>query len=143
MDYSIILIIIFSYLVGSISGGVVIGKIKNIDIRTKGSKASGATNAFRTMGALFALSVLIIDVYKGYFVVQYIPQLLNNEKVYVKILAALGAIFGHVYPLYFKFKGGKGVGTALGTVSDGKTAVVKTDNKPSQIDQSNNVINFE
>ena len=68
MNYSIILIIIFSYLIGSISGGVIVGKIRNTDIRKKGSKAAGATNAFRTMGVMFALMVLIIDVYKESFV---------------------------------------------------------------------------
>ena len=63
MNISFILIILLSYMVGSISGGVLIGKIRNVDIRKKGSKAAGATNAFRTMGTLFALSVLIIDVF--------------------------------------------------------------------------------
>ena len=116
MNYSIILITIFSYLIGSISGGVIIGKIKNTDIREKGSKSSGATNAFRVMGAMFALMVLIIDIYKGYFAVEYIPYFLNNENLNVKALAGITCIVGHVYPLYFKFNGGKGVGTALGTL---------------------------
>ena len=117
MDYySIILIIISSYLIGSISGGVIIGKIKNTDIRKKGSKGAGATNAFRTMGTLFALLVLIIDVYKGYFAVEYIPYLLNNTDISMKALAGIMCIVGHVYPIYFKFKGGKGVGTALGAL---------------------------
>jgi len=115
-DYSIILIIISSYLIGSISGGVIVGKIKNTDIRKKGSKAAGATNAFRTMGTIFALTVLIIDVYKGYFVVEYIPSLLNNDTNTIKALAGIMCILGHAYPLYFKFKGGKGVGTALGAL---------------------------
>ena len=115
-DYSIILIIISSYLIGSISGGVIVGKIKNTDIRKKGSKAAGATNAFRTMGTIFALTVLIIDVYKGYFVVEYIPSLLNNDTNTIKALAGIMCILGHAYPLYFKFKGGKGVGTALGVL---------------------------
>tara|TARA_B100001250_G_scaffold106452_1_gene89726 strand:- start:643 stop:1281 length:639 start_codon:yes stop_codon:yes gene_type:complete len=114
--YSVILIAISSYLIGSISGGVIIGKIRNTDIRQKGSKAAGATNAFRTMGTIFALTVLIIDVYKGYFVVEYIPTLLNNDTDAIKALAGIMCILGHAYPLYFKFKGGKGVGTALGAL---------------------------
>jgi len=114
--YSVILIAISSYLIGSISGGVIIGKIRNTDIRQKGSKAAGATNAFRTMGTIFALTVLIIDVYKGYFVVEYIPTLLNNDTDSIKALAGIMCILGHAYPLYFKFKGGKGVGTALGAL---------------------------
>ena len=116
-DYSTILIIISSYLIGSISGGVIVGKIRNTDIRQKGSKAAGATNAFRTMGIIFALTVLIIDVYKGYFVVEYIPTLLSdNTDSSIKALAGIICILGHAYPLYFKFKGGKGVGTALGAL---------------------------
>ncbi|OUT40168.1 glycerol-3-phosphate 1-O-acyltransferase [bacterium] len=117
MTLSTLLIILISYLVGSISGGVIIGKIRNVDIRQKGSKAAGATNAFRTMGALFAISVLVIDVYKGYFSVYYIPLLFLDESTnIVKALAGFSAILGHVFPLFFKFKGGKGVGTALGTL---------------------------
>ena len=116
MSLSLILIIILSYMTGSISGGIIVGKFRNIDIREKGSNNAGATNALRTMGIAFALIVLFIDVYKGYFAANYIPYLLNENTNQAKILASLGAILGHVYPLYFKFKGGKGVGTALGTL---------------------------
>jgi len=116
MNLSILFIAIFSYMIGSISGGVVVGRLKNVDIRTKGSKAAGATNAFRTMGAIFALSVLIIDVYKGYFSTFYIPYLVGNETTFAKTVAGFSSILGHVFPIYFKFKGGKGVGTALGTL---------------------------
>ncbi len=115
---SLIFVILISYMIGSISGGVIVGKIKNVDIRKQGSKAAGATNAFRTMGTIFALSVLIIDVYKGYFATYYLPHLIlgENSTNTIKCLAGFSAIFGHVFPLYFKFKGGKGVGTALGTL---------------------------
>ena len=78
MNLSLLFIAIFAYLIGSISGGVIVGKLKNVDIRKKGSKAAGATNAFRTMGAIFALSVLLIDVYKGYFSTFYIPYFIGN-----------------------------------------------------------------
>ena len=114
MDTSLILIIILSYLIGSISGGVIVGKFRNVDIREKGSKAAGATNAFRTMGIMFALMVVIIDVYKGFFAAKYIPYFLNNSSIEMKLLAGVSCVIGHVYPLYFKFKGGKGIGTALG-----------------------------
>ena len=116
MNLSILFIALFSYLIGSISGGVVVGRLKNVDIRTKGSKAAGATNAFRTMGAIFALSVLIIDVYKGYFSTFYIPYFIGYETNFAKTVAGFSSILGHVFPVYFKFKGGKGVGTALGTL---------------------------
>ena len=114
MNASLILIIILSYLIGSISGGIIVGKFRNIDIRKEGSKAAGATNAFRTMGIMFALIVVIIDVYKGFFATKYIPYFLNNNSIEMQILAGISCVAGHVYPIYFKFKGGKGVGTALG-----------------------------
>ena len=114
MNASLILIIILSYLIGSISGGIILGKFRNIDIRKEGSKAAGATNAFRTMGIMFALIVVIIDVYKGFFATKYIPYFLNNNSIEMQILAGISCVAGHVYPIYFKFKGGKGVGTALG-----------------------------
>ena len=116
MNLSILIIAILSYLIGSISGGVIVGRIKNVDIRTKGSKAAGATNAFRTMGALFALSVLLIDVYKGYFSTLYLPYFFGEENILAKSIAGFFSIIGHVFPIFFKFKGGKGVGTALGTL---------------------------
>ncbi len=128
----IILVILLSYMIGSISGGIIIGKLKNIDIRKEGSNNAGATNALRTMGTAFAVIVLIIDVYKGYFATHYIPYLVfefypqeylqQSNDLYknlineLKVFAAISSIMGHVYPLYFKFKGGKGVGTALGTL---------------------------
>ncbi len=114
MNTSLILIIISSYLIGSISGGIIVGKFRNIDIRKEGSKAAGATNAFRTMGIMFALMVVIIDVYKGFFAAKYIPFFLNNNSIEMQLLAGISCVIGHVYPIYFKFKGGKGVGTALG-----------------------------
>jgi len=116
MNLSLILIIVLSYMIGSISGAIIVGKFKNVDIRKEGSNNAGATNALRTMGVAFALIVLFIDIYKGYFATNYIPFLLNENTDQAKILAAFASILGHVYPLYFKFKGGKGVGTALGTL---------------------------
>ena len=113
----LIFILTSSYLIGSISGGIIVSKIKNIDILNEGSKASGATNVFRTIGIASALVVLFIDVYKGYFAVKFLPQLFEFENLFTfQIIAGIGSIIGHVYPVYFKFKGGKGVGTALGTL---------------------------
>lgn len=113
----LIFILTSSYLIGSISGGIIVGKIKNIDILNEGSKASGATNVFRTIGIASALVVLFIDVYKGYFAVKFLPQLFEFKNLFTfQIIAGIGSIVGHVYPIYFKFKGGKGVGTALGTL---------------------------
>ena len=103
MNLNILFIAILSYLIGSISGGVIVGRFKNVDIRTKGSKAAGATNAYRTMGALFALSVLLIDVYKGYFSSFFIPYIFGNETIIGKTVAGFSSILAHVFPIFFKF----------------------------------------
>lgn len=107
-----------SYLIGSVSGGIIIGKLKNIDIRNHGSKNSGGTNAFRTMGFFFAILVLIIDLSKGFIASQYIPYFFNfsDSNILIKTLCGIFSILGHIYPIFFKFKGGKGVGTALGVL---------------------------
>ena len=67
--------IILSYLVGSISGSLFLGKLKGIDIRSMGSGNAGGTNAFRTVGPLFAFSVIIVDVLKGVMAVLFIYKL--------------------------------------------------------------------
>ena len=64
--------IIISYLIGSISGSMIIGKFKKVDIRSMGSGNAGGTNAFRTQGSLFALGVITIDIFKGFAATYYI-----------------------------------------------------------------------
>ena len=64
--------VIISYLLGSISGSMVIGKFKKIDIRNMGSGNAGGTNAFRTQGAIFAFGVITIDILKGFIAIYYI-----------------------------------------------------------------------
>jgi len=115
--------ILFSYLLGSISGSMVLGQIRGIDIRKMGSGNAGGTNAFRTIGPLFAFGVIIIDVLKGFLSVKYISSLdfissnmfLSYELI--QILCGVGAVIGHVYPLFYNFKGGKGAGTLIGIVA--------------------------
>jgi len=85
-----------------------------------GSGNAGGTNAFRTQGFVFALSVVIIDVLKGFLSAKYISDLKlvnlpywGNEELNL-LLCGIAAIFGHVYPIYHGFKGGKGAGAAMG-----------------------------
>ena len=113
--------IILSYLIGSISGSMVLGKIKGIDIREMGSGNAGGTNAFRSIGPLFALGVIIIDILKGIIAVYYVSNfefvsLINLSNEFMHVLCGIAAILGHVYPIYYKFKGGKGAGTMIGIV---------------------------
>ena len=77
----LLIIIFISYLLGSISGGMLMGKLKQVDIRKMGSGNTGGTNAFRTMGSKFALAVLFIDVIKGFIAVQFVSQLYLNKSL--------------------------------------------------------------
>ncbi len=114
--------IILSYLIGSISGSMVLGKIRGIDIRTMGSGNAGGTNAFRTVGSLFALGVILIDISKGIISVLFISNLSFYSPIdvsissYINVLCGAAAVLGHVYPLYYNFKGGKGAGTLIGVL---------------------------
>ena len=69
------MVIILGYLIGSISGSMLIGKLRGVDIRTMGSGNAGGTNAFRTIGARFAFGVILIDILKGIIAVLFISQL--------------------------------------------------------------------
>ena len=100
---------------------MLLGKLKGIDIRTMGSGNAGGTNAFRSIGPMFALGVIFIDVIKGIIAVLYISKLsfltqINISLDLISILCGVGAVLGHVYPIYYNFKGGKGAGTLVGII---------------------------
>ena len=117
--------LILSYLLGSVSGSMLMGKLKGTDIRKMGSGNAGGTNAFRTMGATFALGVLCIDVLKGFIAVKFVPFLklggiLTTNSIDIELLhivCGMGAVMGHVYPIYHGLKGGKGAGTMVGVLA--------------------------
>jgi len=120
----IILKIILSYLLGSLMGALILSKLLGgVDIRTVGSMSAGATNALRTRGKGFAAGVFIIDILKGLLAVILVANipwpgsaqtLLSIEGL--QVACGLAAFFGHLYPIYFGFKGGKGVATLLGVL---------------------------
>lgn len=111
---------IIAYLLGSISGSLVLGKFRGVDIRTSGSGNAGGTNALRTMGLGFALGVVLIDVGKGWLAVVWAAHLhlLGSDALLQYSIYSCGfaAILGHMYPVFFAFRGGKGAGTYLGTL---------------------------
>ena len=107
--------IIISYLLGSISGSMVIGKFKKVDIRNMGSGNAGGTNAFRTQGSIFALGVITIDILKGFIATYYIGMG-NGEISSLSLICGFAAVLGHIYPIYHNFKGGKGAGTLIGVL---------------------------
>ena len=107
----ILIVILFSYLSGSIPFGLILTKIfGDRDIRNIGSGNIGATNVLRTGNKFLAILTLLLDILKGYIPViiaqQYFPGLIQ--------LSCLLAFLGHVFPVWLKFKGGKGVATYLG-----------------------------
>jgi len=94
---------------------MVVGKFKKVDIREMGSGNAGGTNAFRTQGALFALGVIIIDIFKGFAATYYIG-IGYGEASFLCLACGFASVIGHIYPIYHGFKGGKGAGTLIGVL---------------------------
>jgi glycerol-3-phosphate acyltransferase PlsY len=108
--------IIFAYLCGSISSAIVVCRLAGIaDPRTQGSGNPGATNVLRIGGRLAAGAVLVFDILKGMIPV-WVAYRLEMAPFYLG-LTAIAACVGHIYPLFFHFKGGKGVATAFGAIA--------------------------
>ncbi len=112
MEYFIV--IFFSYLSGSIPFGLILTKlITNKDVRKIGSGNIGATNVLRAGNKYLAAGTLVLDIFKGYVPViitrQYYPELIE--------LSCILAFLGHLFPIWLKFKGGKGVATYLGIIT--------------------------
>jgi glycerol-3-phosphate acyltransferase PlsY len=105
---------LLAYLLGSISGSLVIGRLRGVDIRTLGSGNAGGTNALRTQGWAFALGTALIDVGKGalaaWLALRYAPA----AQPWLPYAAVLAAVAGHVWPLWHGFRGGKGAATLIG-----------------------------
>lgn len=115
-------ILVLAYLIGSIPTSVWIGRsFFGIDVRERGSKNAGATNAMRVFGWKVGLTVLIIDMFKGWLAVNlvhltnyYIPE--TGDFIEFQLLLGIAAILGHIFPVYVGFRGGKGVATLFGLI---------------------------
>lgn len=116
---------LISYLLGSINGSIVLGRLRGIDVRTFGSGNPGATNALRAQGTWFALGVAIIDVAKGFIPAAYFPaaalfgisQDPGVARDWLVVACAAAAVVGHCYPVWHGFGGGKGAATAVGALA--------------------------
>ncbi|GAK39990.1 glycerol-3-phosphate 1-O-acyltransferase PlsY [Paenibacillus urinalis] len=109
--------IIVSYLLGSVSFSFLFGKLmKGIDIRDHGSGNAGATNTLRTLGKGPAILVLALDIAKGVAAV-WIGKWLGGDSAWVPALCGISAIIGHNWPVFFRFRGGKGIATAIGVLA--------------------------
>jgi acyl phosphate:glycerol-3-phosphate acyltransferase len=114
-----ILAAIAAYLVGSLSFAVIVSKLMGLnDPRTFGSKNPGATNVLRSGSKPAAILTLVLDALKGYIPVALVQWFGKDYGLWDGTVAMVGmaAFLGHLYPVFFKFKGGKGVATALGVV---------------------------
>lgn len=111
----ILVVIVISYLIGSFSSAFLIGKIfRNIDIRYYGSGNSGATNALRVMGFKLGALTFVFDVLKGIITILLARNILPSASG--DMIAGLFAVIGHNWPIFIKFKGGKGVATSAGVL---------------------------
>jgi glycerol-3-phosphate acyltransferase PlsY len=116
---------LLSYLLGSLIGSLLLGRLKGVDIREQGSGNAGSTNALRTQGWAFAAGVLLVDVGKALLAVGLLPGLAlplvgydaSVDGEWLAVACAIAVVVGHVYPVWYEFRGGKGAATLLGTVA--------------------------
>lgn len=117
---------LLSYLIGSLMGSMLVGRLYGgVDIRQMGSGNAGGTNALRTQGIGFALGVVVIDVGKGAFAAGVVPGLALPfvpldpavSRTWLTMCCAAAAVIGHVWPMYHRFRGGKGAATLIGTLA--------------------------
>ena len=108
-----VLAVVIAYCLGCISPSTLLGRARGIDIKKSGSGNAGTTNALRVMGAKAALITVIIDIGKGVAAVLIAEQLGGRSAAYA---AAFAAFLGHIWPIFLKFKGGKGIAVAFGVV---------------------------
>jgi glycerol-3-phosphate acyltransferase PlsY len=110
---------LIAYLLGSISGSLLLGRRRGVDIRQLGSGNAGGTNALRTQGWRFALGVMAIDIGKALVAVGVLPGLdlpligikPRIDREWLAVACAIAVVVGHVYPLWYEFRGGKGAAT--------------------------------
>jgi acyl phosphate:glycerol-3-phosphate acyltransferase len=116
LGLKLILVAVIGYLLGSANTSLIVGKFYGVDVRKHGSGNAGMTNTLRTLGKVAALLVILGDVLKGivaYLIGYYVVGAVNDSYYLGGMVGGICAIIGHIWPVYFKFKGGKGVLTTL------------------------------
>jgi glycerol-3-phosphate acyltransferase PlsY len=109
----LIFLAILGYLIGSIPFGYIVGKIHKVDLRTVGSGSTGGTNVFRALGIRWAAFSGLLDLAKG-LVFMIVLSTLTDLPIETRFLLAIFPIIGHIFPVWLRFKGGKGVSVAFG-----------------------------
>lgn len=116
---------LLAYLLGSLIGSLLVGQLRGgVDIRKLGSGNAGGTNALRTQGLAFAVWVMIIDIGKGWLAAGLLPPLPlpgigidpEVERGWLAVACATAVVLGHVYPVWYGFRGGKGAATLIGVL---------------------------
>ena len=116
---------LLAYLLGSLLGSLLVGRLRGVDIREQGSGNAGGTNALRTQGWGFALGVIVIDVGKALLAVGLLPGANlpfigidpSLDRGWLQAACAAAVVVGHVYPVWYEFRGGKGAATLIGAVA--------------------------
>lgn len=116
MNISILILTIAAYLLGAIPFGLLVARAHGVDIRKEGSGNIGATNVLRVIGKGWGIFTFILDALKGFIPAFFFPLIGNAGDPVYGVLFGLAAILGHTFPVFLKFKGGKGVATSAGMI---------------------------
>ena len=108
-----IVAIVLSYFLGNISPAILIGRLKGVDIRKEGSGNAGSTNVLRVLGKKEAAATLVIDILKGVAAV-LVGRYIGGQEL--AMACGMAAFIGHIWPMIFGFRGGKGIATAFGVI---------------------------
>ena len=108
------LLILASYLLGAIPNGLLIARLKGVDLQKVGSGNIGATNVFRCVGKGWGVLAFVLDAVKGFVPAFFFPRLLESAPPWLGLACGVAAVAGHNWPVWLKFKGGKGVSTSAG-----------------------------
>ena len=120
LEFNNVLAVLLAYFIGSIPSAIWVSKwFFGIDVRDYGSNNAGATNTFRVIGKFAGFTVLFFDILKGWVSVKLLTTLIlyqtdSLEFINMQLIVGITAVLGHVFPIYEKFQGGKGVATLMG-----------------------------
>jgi glycerol-3-phosphate acyltransferase PlsY len=112
--------LLLAYVLGSLSGSLILGRLRGVDIRTQGSGNAGGTNAFRTQGFAFALGTVVIDIGKGALAAWIGGAAIEGDgtaSLVGALCCGLACAIGHIWPVFFGFRGGKGAAVLMGALA--------------------------
>ena len=112
--FALSLLVLAAYLLGSIPNGLLIARLKGVDLQKVGSGNIGATNVFRCVGKGWGIAAFVLDAVKGFVPAYVFPRLMEAAPAWLGLACGIAAVAGHNWPVWLKFKGGKGVSTSAG-----------------------------